>query len=72
MPSLTSYLGIVNINANNVLYFNRTVDIWNTCGIANRDGTFIFKFFNNILGLNTRVSRFARDVNRSCTLCTKQ
>jgi hypothetical protein len=32
---------------------------------------FIFKFRNNILGLNTRVSHFNNNVNRGCTFCTK-
>jgi hypothetical protein len=30
---------------------------------------FIFKFRNNILGLNTRVSNFNNNINRSCTFC---
>jgi hypothetical protein len=32
---------------------------------------FIFKFRNNILGLNTRVSHFNNNVNRGCTFCAK-
>jgi hypothetical protein len=31
---------------------------------------FIFKFRSNVLGLNTRVSHFNRNVNRGCTFCT--
>ncbi len=31
---------------------------------------FLFKFYNNILGLNTRVSHFDNNVSRKCTLCT--
>jgi hypothetical protein len=32
---------------------------------------FIFKFRNNILGLNTRVSHFNNNVGRGCTFCAK-
>ncbi len=31
---------------------------------------FYLKFYNNILGLNTRVSHFDNNVNRKCTRCT--
>jgi hypothetical protein len=30
---------------------------------------FIYKFRNNILGINTRVSHFANNVSRTCTFC---
>jgi hypothetical protein len=30
---------------------------------------FVFKLRNNILGLNTRVSHFNNNINRSCTFC---
>jgi hypothetical protein len=30
---------------------------------------FIYKFRNNILGINTRVSHFANNVSRRCTFC---
>ncbi len=38
------------------------VGIWKT-------KTFLFKFYNNILGLNTRVSHFDDSVDRRCTIC---
>jgi hypothetical protein len=31
---------------------------------------FVFKFRNNLLGINTRVSHFAHNVNRGCTFCS--
>jgi hypothetical protein len=30
---------------------------------------FLFKFVNNILGINTRVSHFNRDIDRNCEFC---
>ena len=31
---------------------------------------FLFKFFNNILGINTRLSHFVPNHSRGCTFCT--
>jgi hypothetical protein len=42
---------------------------WNTGGLNNRVRTFIFKFYNNLLGLNTRLSHFVVNQNRGCTFC---
>jgi hypothetical protein len=33
---------------------------------------FIYKFRNNLLGLNTRVSHFNRNIQRGCTFCTAE
>jgi hypothetical protein len=43
--------------------------LWNTGGLNNRARTFIFKFYNNLLGLNTRLSHFVVNQNRGCTFC---
>jgi hypothetical protein len=43
--------------------------LWNFSGITNRVRTFFFKFFNNILGLNTRISHFVPGQSRDCTFC---
>jgi hypothetical protein len=39
---------------------------------TNKIREFVFKFKNNLLGLNTRVSHFNRDVSRGFTFCTIQ
>jgi hypothetical protein len=43
---------------------------WSTCVFPVKLREFSFKFRNNALGLNTRVSHFNRNVNRGCTFCT--
>ena len=43
---------------------------WSFYFLPNKVREFILKFNGNILGLNTRVSHFADNVNRSCTFCT--
>jgi len=45
------------------------VSLWNLPGLNNRVRTFTFKFFNNILGLNTRISHFVPGQTRDCTFC---
>ncbi len=45
------------------------LELWNTGGLSNRIKKFFFKFYNKILGLNTRVSHFVANQNRSCTFC---
>jgi hypothetical protein len=45
------------------------VSLWNLPGLSNRVRTFTFKFFNNILGLNTRISHFVPGQTRDCTFC---
>jgi hypothetical protein len=51
--------------------FSKIVAMWNISGFTNREKTFIFKFYNNILGLNTRTSHFAANPNRGCFFCSK-
>jgi hypothetical protein len=43
---------------------------WNFSGQQNTVREFTFKFFNNQLGINTRVSHFVAGHGRGCTLCT--
>jgi hypothetical protein len=43
--------------------------LWSKNTLPNRLRTFLFKFYNNLLGLNTRVSHFGNNVSRNCTLC---
>jgi hypothetical protein len=52
----------------NAVYGSIT-SVWSNSAISNRFRTFLFKFYNNILGLNTRVSHFGNNVSRKCTLC---
>jgi hypothetical protein len=51
--------------------FSKICSIWNVSGFTNRQKSFYFKFFNNILGLNTRTSHFAVNANRGCFFVLK-
>jgi hypothetical protein len=50
--------------------FARILKSWNGTG-TNRYRMFVFKFFNNILGLNTRTSHFGTNGTRCCWFCFK-
>jgi len=54
------------IDANNSAILNNS---WSYNYLDNGTRTFIFKFFNNIIGLNTRVAHFVRGHPRTCTFC---
>jgi hypothetical protein len=42
---------------------------WNKVFLDSSLRVFKFKYYNNILGLNTRVAHFNADVNAACTFC---
>jgi hypothetical protein len=50
-------------------FYSKVISLWSTCSISCRLSSFIFKYFNNTLGLNTRVSHFGNNVSRNCTFC---
>ena len=43
---------------------------WGLSFLSNKHREFSFKFYNNTLGLNTRLSHFVENNTRSCTFCT--
>ena len=43
---------------------------WNNNFLPGKISTFLFKFYNNILGINSRVSKFNNTVDPGCTFCT--
>jgi hypothetical protein len=47
------------------------LSIWNSAGFSNRQKMFLFKFYNNILGLNVRTSHFVPNGTRICFFCSK-
>jgi hypothetical protein len=43
---------------------------WNVSFLNSSIREFIFKYYNNILGINSRVAHFNVDVNSGCTFCS--
>jgi hypothetical protein len=63
------FLEITNLTFTDLENISRCISAWNVNGIPNRIKTFLFKFFNNILGLNTRLSHFVVGQPRGCNFC---
>ncbi len=49
--------------------YSKRISFWNSSGILNRIRTFAFKFYNNLLGINTQLSHFVQNQLRGCTFC---
>jgi hypothetical protein len=49
--------------------YGSIISLGNGQGITNRAKVFLFKFYNNILGINTRLSHFVQNFSRGCTFC---
>ena len=45
------------------------ISSWNNTLLNNKISTFLFKFYNNILGINSRVAKFNNETDPSCTFC---
>jgi hypothetical protein len=50
-------------------FFEKLITLWNCHGIQNRIRTFLFRFFNSTLGINTRLSHFVQGHSRGCVFC---
>jgi hypothetical protein len=62
---------ISNVVVNDAETFRTLHSIWDNKGLNNQMREFSFKFFNNILGLNTRVSHYYNNRDRKCELCKR-
>jgi len=65
----TTFFRLTNSNFASDSELSYRAALWNTQAFSNRQRTFLFKFFNNFLGLNTRISHFVENTSRSCTFC---
>jgi exonuclease III len=48
---------------------SKLLGCWNISHLPNKIRDFIFRFLNNSLPLNTRLSHFVININRQCTFC---
>jgi hypothetical protein len=44
--------------------------LWGDVALPNHFRDFLYKFYNNCLGINTRISHFVPDRGRGCTFCS--
>jgi hypothetical protein len=68
--SIRKFCSLVDIQFNNSIPVRQINTIWQCWGLSNKIKEFSFKFFNNLLGINSRLGHFVAYVNEGCTFCT--
>jgi hypothetical protein len=68
-PTTRTFLNLTGLEFPNLKIYGTCISLWNRSGLSNRFKTFLFRFYNNILGLNTRLSHFVQNISRKCTFC---
>jgi hypothetical protein len=71
MPTVRTFFEITGVNYVGNEMFSKNLSLWSRSGFSNRQKTFFFKFYNNILGLNVRTSHFVPNGTRNCFFCSK-
>jgi hypothetical protein len=64
LQNVKTFRNLVDFNWPQNFCFKGLLGLWSTNFLPCRFATFIFKFVNNTLGLNTRVSHFDDTVDR--------
>jgi hypothetical protein len=67
--TVRGFFRIINVHYVGNQYYSKIIELWNSNNISSKLSMFIFKFYNNSLGINTRVSHFGDNVSRNCTFC---
>jgi hypothetical protein len=65
-PTCKTFFNITGIPYPGNQKFTANAGLWNSSGFTNRQKMFLFKFYNNTLGINTRTSHFAQNGTRNC------
>jgi hypothetical protein len=68
-PTTRTFLNLTGLAYPNLKNYGICTSLWNRNGLSNHFKTFLFRFYNNILGLNTRLSHFVPNTSRKCTFC---
>jgi exonuclease III len=68
--SLRKFCSLLGLPLNNLVPVRQLNTIWQCWGLANKIKEFSFKFFNNLLGINSRIGHFVINVHEGCTFCT--
>ena len=70
LPVVITYYNLIELEKGEEALVKRLHCTWAFHFFPIRIREFAFKFLNNSLGLNTRISNFVENVDRSCSLCT--
>jgi hypothetical protein len=63
------FCDLVGVNLNSIQNWNLISSLWTKNFLQKKIRDFTFKFYNNILGTNTRVANFVNGHDRTCTFC---
>jgi len=69
-PNFTTFFRLIEILPQELENLELCFSAWANNYGSNRYRTFLLKFYNNLLGINTRTSHFAANPNRNCTFCS--
>jgi hypothetical protein len=67
--TVTSFSALIDCQAPDEKRLKSLFCSWNKCFLDSRMRIFKFKYYNNIIGLNSRVAHFNPEVTAECTLC---
>lgn len=70
ITSTQTFFDLIGVQFRNNDHFSLRLSMWNSSGFYNRQKTFVFKYFNNLLGINVRLSHFVENQTRDCTFCS--
>ena len=70
LTSTTTFCRLIGIPSIDESILKMMLSVWGLSFLSNKHREFSFKFYNNTLGLNTRLSHFVDNNTRSCTFCT--
>ena len=68
-PNVLTFYTLIRLEIPDANTIGNFLSLWNLTFIPNKLRDFIFKFYNNRLGINTRTSHFGGNT-RNCTFCT--
>jgi hypothetical protein len=69
MRTVSTFFRLTGLNADEK-QISKIWSLWNFAFLPNKIREFIFKFVNNQLSINTRLSHYVQNRTRGCTLCT--
>jgi hypothetical protein len=67
--SVKKFLNITNNLVTDEICMSSVYKLWGEVALPNAFREFLYKFFNNCLGINTRLSHFVQNQGRGCTFC---
>jgi hypothetical protein len=69
LNTVTTFFSLIGIPRSEESVLKKCWGMWNSTYFGNVCREFIYKFYNNILGLNSRVCKFVPGHDAECTIC---